>query len=250
MRSWRRERKRRKTTGHKVRYYYLTGSSRGIGRCLALELLAHEDATVIGISRGQSIEHPRYRHHTLDFTDLNAVSAFAFEVHADAAQVALINNAGFIQPRLMGRFDPRYDRRDLPYQCSRTGAPDERLPRRLSRVGRPPDLQRELRRQLEGGTGSRAVRGSEGGPGNDEPEPPQRGRVSQRCGASGDGRKPRRRSTPICRRSCAIRTTTSSPTPCTSARCRQDGMLASPEAVAAKLCRVLRDPSTSSRLAL
>jgi benzil reductase ((S)-benzoin forming) len=90
-----------------MRYYYVTGSSRGIGRCLALELLSYEDATVIGISRGQSIEHPRYRHHTLDFTDLNAVSAFAFELHADAAQVALINNAGFIQPRLMGRFDPR-----------------------------------------------------------------------------------------------------------------------------------------------
>ncbi len=84
-----------------MNYYYITGTSRGIGKAFAEHLLENPSNYVIGMSRQCSIEHRNYRHFYLDLTNVNAVSDFKFELHHDARKLYLINNAGslgFIKP--------------------------------------------------------------------------------------------------------------------------------------------------------
>ena len=89
-----------------MNYYYITGTSRGIGKAFAEHLLKNPANNVIGISRQKTIEHPNYRHFFLDLTDVHAIADFKFELHANAQKIYLINNAGalgFIKP--MGKKD-------------------------------------------------------------------------------------------------------------------------------------------------
>lgn len=82
----------------KMNIYYITGTSKGLGKALA-EALLH-DAThpckVIGISRQNTIEHADYKHVSLDLADLDQVRNFRFDLPAEATSVVLINNAGII----------------------------------------------------------------------------------------------------------------------------------------------------------
>lgn len=89
-----------------MNYYYITGTSRGIGKAFAEYLLENPSNKVIGISRQRSIEHPNYSHFNLDLTDVNAIAGFKFDLHANAKKIYLINNAGalgFIKP--VGKLD-------------------------------------------------------------------------------------------------------------------------------------------------
>jgi benzil reductase ((S)-benzoin forming) len=84
-----------------LNYYYITGTSRGIGKAFAEYLLENPSNHVIGISRQKTIEHPNYKHFFLDLTDIKAVSDFKFELHSNPKKIYLINNAGalgFIKP--------------------------------------------------------------------------------------------------------------------------------------------------------
>ena len=84
-----------------MNYYYITGTSRGIGKAFAEHLLENPANNVIGISRQRTIEHPNYRHFHLDLTDAAAIAAFRFELHSSPKKIYLINNAGdlgFIKP--------------------------------------------------------------------------------------------------------------------------------------------------------
>ncbi len=84
-----------------MNYYYITGTSRGIGKAFAEHLLETPNNYVIGISRQKTIEHANYRHFYLDLTDVNAIANFRFDLHANAKKIFLINNAGalgFIKP--------------------------------------------------------------------------------------------------------------------------------------------------------
>jgi len=75
---------------------YITGTSSGIGKALALKLLK-EGHQVIGISRHCTIDQSNYEHIFLDLSDLNAVSSFDFYTDIDN-DIVLINNAGTIGP--------------------------------------------------------------------------------------------------------------------------------------------------------
>lgn len=89
-----------------MNYYYITGTSRGIGKAFAEYLLENPSNNVIGISRQHTIEHSNYRHFNLDLTDINALADFKFELHSDPEKIYLINNAGalgFIKP--VGQLD-------------------------------------------------------------------------------------------------------------------------------------------------
>ncbi len=79
-----------------MNYYYITGTSRGIGKAIAELLLDDENNFVIGISRAATIFTHNYKHFPIDLTDLDAVKAFDFEHHDDAKKIVLINNAGSI----------------------------------------------------------------------------------------------------------------------------------------------------------
>lgn len=75
--------------------YYITGTSRGIGKSFAEYLLKQSDTNfVIGISRQCAIQHKNYTHFTIDLSDIEKVKSFTFESYPQAKKIILINNAG------------------------------------------------------------------------------------------------------------------------------------------------------------
>ena len=86
-------------------YYYITGTSRGLGRALVDQLLDDPDTTVIGVSRGEGPTHARYHHASLDLTDVSAVGAFSFEEHPDSRRIVLVNNAASLVLKRIGDAD-------------------------------------------------------------------------------------------------------------------------------------------------
>jgi len=84
-----------------MHYYYISGTSSGIGKAIATLLLEREDTCVIGISRTCTIEHARYTHVYADLSDPNqvAIAAAAFKQnYTEVDALYLINNAGVIDP--------------------------------------------------------------------------------------------------------------------------------------------------------
>jgi benzil reductase ((S)-benzoin forming) len=79
-----------------MNYYYITGTSRGIGKALAEFLLKDKNNHVTGISRTNLIKHANYNHITLDLSKFENVEQFSFHNYKDAGRVVLVNNAGFI----------------------------------------------------------------------------------------------------------------------------------------------------------
>lgn len=77
-----------------MHYYFITGSSSGIGKALALALLEEDNTVVYGISRTQSINHRNYKHVALDLSSQAAVIAFRFPNLVSPNRVVLVNNAG------------------------------------------------------------------------------------------------------------------------------------------------------------
>ena len=88
-----------------MNYYYITGTSRGIGRALAERLLERTDSAVIGLGRTSTIDSSRYRHVRLDLSDLEAVTAFAFPTHRQACRLVLVNNAAALTPQRLGHLE-------------------------------------------------------------------------------------------------------------------------------------------------
>ena len=79
-----------------MNYYYITGTSRGIGKAMAEFLLKEKENFVVGISRKSTIENKNYHHISLDLTNLYEVRKFKFENHTNAKRICLINNSGAI----------------------------------------------------------------------------------------------------------------------------------------------------------
>lgn len=80
-----------------MNYYYITGTSRGLGKAFAEYLLhAAPSNRVIGIARTCTIEHKNYSHFNVDLANVKQAKAFPFPPHHDAKKVVLMNNAGVI----------------------------------------------------------------------------------------------------------------------------------------------------------
>lgn len=77
-------------------YFFITGSSKGLGKALTELLLNDEKNFVYGISRTNDISHQQYQHLKIDLADLDAVKQFQFPELKDAASITLINNAGIV----------------------------------------------------------------------------------------------------------------------------------------------------------
>lgn len=80
-------------------YYFITGTSKGIGQALTKKVLEAENTFVYGISRNESLQHPRYHHQPLDLSDITALRNNLFKLFPDlpdAEQVVLVNNAGVV----------------------------------------------------------------------------------------------------------------------------------------------------------
>lgn len=73
---------------------YITGTSKGIGNALAIELLKDLNNKVIGISRHQTIHHSNYIHFNIDLANIEQLKSFKFKIPPGIKKVVLVNNAG------------------------------------------------------------------------------------------------------------------------------------------------------------
>lgn len=79
-----------------MNHYFITGTSKGLGKSLA-ELLLKDNANLVyGISRTNSISHKNYTHFSLDLANLEEVKNFKFPKIDAATKIILINNAGIV----------------------------------------------------------------------------------------------------------------------------------------------------------
>jgi benzil reductase ((S)-benzoin forming) len=76
--------------------FFITGSSRGIGKALAEVLLEEsEQNQVIGLSRSNSLEHERFKHIEIDLSeDITDFARELFTRYKPRKKVVLVNNAG------------------------------------------------------------------------------------------------------------------------------------------------------------
>lgn len=79
-----------------MNFYYITGTSRGIGRAFAEYLLSQDNNYVVGIARGNGLHHARYQHRRVDLADLWDLGQINFSTTQEAKQVMLINNAAML----------------------------------------------------------------------------------------------------------------------------------------------------------
>ncbi|MFL5727991.1 MAG: SDR family NAD(P)-dependent oxidoreductase [Cytophagaceae bacterium] len=82
-----------------MNYFFITGSSRGLGKALASTLLKEEMNFVTGISRHCSISHPNYKHIILDLANPAQVLRFLPDIFPSlqaADKIVLINNASVL----------------------------------------------------------------------------------------------------------------------------------------------------------
>lgn len=82
-----------------MNYFFITGSSRGIGKALSLKLLEDTNNFVIGLARSEAFQHERYKHITVDLSDhsqLQKVVEQFFDIKHKPERLVLINNAGIL----------------------------------------------------------------------------------------------------------------------------------------------------------
>jgi benzil reductase ((S)-benzoin forming) len=88
-----------RATNKDMVYYFITGTSKGIGKALTEKILEAENTFVYGISRNVTVQHPRYHHQPLDLSDITALRNNLYKLFPnlpDAEQVVLVNNAGIV----------------------------------------------------------------------------------------------------------------------------------------------------------
>ncbi|MDQ3019304.1 MAG: SDR family NAD(P)-dependent oxidoreductase [Bacteroidota bacterium] len=78
-----------------MNYFFITGTSRGIGKALTEILLSEKSNVVYGISRTDSIHDPNYQHFQIDLNDLDSVKNFKFPEIENAQSFVLVNNSAY-----------------------------------------------------------------------------------------------------------------------------------------------------------
>lgn len=87
--------------------FFITGTSRGIGKALAEQLLSIETNLVYGFSRTCTIEGSNYKHVFIDLSKIDEVKELFMPRHSEAERVVLVNNAGMLgEAKPFGRVDP------------------------------------------------------------------------------------------------------------------------------------------------
>ena len=79
-----------------MNYYFVTGSSKGLGKAIVDQLLQKPNNFVFGYARSNTINHKQYYHKLIDFSNLDAVQKLRFPELKDTKRLVLINNAGSV----------------------------------------------------------------------------------------------------------------------------------------------------------
>lgn len=77
-----------------MNYYFISGTSSGIGKALVEALLLDQNNFIFGFSRSNTIENLAFEHKKLDLSDLKQVSDYTFPDLKNVKKIVLINNAG------------------------------------------------------------------------------------------------------------------------------------------------------------
>lgn len=80
-----------------MNYYFITGTSRGLGKALAEKVLKETNTKVIGIGRNSTIINPNYSHQFIDLLDVDSLEGDlenVFKSLISPEKVVLINNSG------------------------------------------------------------------------------------------------------------------------------------------------------------
>lgn len=78
-------------------YYFITGTSRGLGKAICQKILAEGNAKVVGMGRTSSIINPNYHHVYMDLSeigDLEKRLVNVFNSLIEPEKIVLINNSG------------------------------------------------------------------------------------------------------------------------------------------------------------
>jgi benzil reductase ((S)-benzoin forming) len=79
-----------------MKYYFITGTSSGLGNALCRLILEDRNSRVIGISRQNTINHDQYTHFHLDLSDIGKLKSSVDQIFRplpDVDRIVLINNA-------------------------------------------------------------------------------------------------------------------------------------------------------------
>lgn len=90
--------------------FFITGSSRGIGKALAEALLNESEGNlVVGISRSNALEHERFVFVEADLSqEVTDLATQLFQQYKPAKSVVLVNNAGTLgQPANLGNLESK-----------------------------------------------------------------------------------------------------------------------------------------------
>ncbi|MBK6265371.1 SDR family NAD(P)-dependent oxidoreductase [Marivirga sp. S37H4] len=90
--------------------FFITGSSKGIGKGLAERALQDKASKVIGLSRTHTIEHDHYKGINIDLSEISQLEKNAYDLlsaEGEFERIVLINNAGTLgDVKHMGNIDP------------------------------------------------------------------------------------------------------------------------------------------------
>ena len=79
-----------------MNYFFITGSSKGLGKALTELLLEDHNNVVYGLSRSNSIQHSNFTQVNIDLSDLAQVEAYQFPKLSNPEKIVLVNNAGIV----------------------------------------------------------------------------------------------------------------------------------------------------------
>jgi len=80
-------------------YYFITGTSRGLGKAIAERILEESNSKVIGIGRKSTIINPNYSHFFIDLLEINELEKELKNVFQSLilpSKIVLINNSGIV----------------------------------------------------------------------------------------------------------------------------------------------------------
>lgn len=79
-----------------MKYFFITGTSKGIGFACCKKILNSNDSLITGYSRTCTLTDSKYKHEFIDFSNIGELEKIYFPVLKNAESIVLINNSGVL----------------------------------------------------------------------------------------------------------------------------------------------------------